>query len=142
MPPSNVLCLRGFASQVFTMLADVNVSKMGRGAAVVELCREHDLSTKDKLSALLASLVEQHELVVIDVSEADFIDSSVLNNLAQADKLAKQHGSHVRLQLGTAKIVRTALEISGLLAVLDCASDRQEALKPPDPPSTPHRRLR
>ena len=66
---------------------------------MVELSGEHDLETKDALHELLTSLIEENELVVVDISEAEFIDSSVLHNLVVADQLALERGSSFRIQL-------------------------------------------
>ena len=110
------------------MILDLDVLRPRVGAAVVELHGEHDLGTKIEIRELFTSLVEENDLVVIDVSDAGFIDSSFLHNLAEADRLARSRGSRLRLQLGTAAIVRRALEISGLLERLDCVPDREQAL--------------
>ncbi len=110
------------------MIPDLHVLRPRVGAAVVEVHGEHDVATKTDVRELFTSLVETNDLVVIDVTDAQFIDSSFLHNLALADRLARSRGSRLRLQLGTAMIVRTALEISGLLEHLDCVPDREQAL--------------
>ena len=111
-------------------LSDVHVSHPRPGAAVAECMGEHDCTTKDELGRLFGELVMENELVVIDVSYAEFIDSSFLQNLVAADQLARQHGSRVRLQHATAHTVRRALEISGVLTALDSVSTREEAIAP------------
>ena len=105
------------------------------GAAVVVLRGEHDLTTKDHLDGVLSVLIAGNDLVVVDVSEATFIDSSTLGAFVRADRAAKIAGSHLRLQVGTAPIVRRAIEITGLLQVLDWAPTRETALSAPLPPS-------
>jgi anti-sigma B factor antagonist len=106
----------------------INVTFPRPGAAVVALKGEHDRDAKDEAEHLLSQLVDEQDLVVVDVSEATFIDSSFLHNLVLADKRARLSGSQFRLQMGTAPIVRAALEISGLLQTLSVASTREEAL--------------
>jgi anti-anti-sigma factor len=110
------------------MIPDVLVLPAGHGRVVVELNAEHDLVTKDALHDLLTTLVEQNTLVVIDLAGAEFIDSSVIYNLAEADRLARARGSNVRIQLGTEGIARRALEITGMVDQLNCVVDRNEAL--------------
>ena len=110
------------------MIADVDVLRPHSGAVVVELRGEHDVATEDEIHELLTSLVEESDLVVVDLSAAQFVDSSLLRNLVRAHRLARKQGSRLRLQLGTAPIVRRALEVSNLLEVLDCAPDRERAL--------------
>ena len=100
------------------------------GAVVVALLGEHDLVTKSEMSALVAELIEVNELVVVDVSEAKFIDSSFIHIFLMADRMARSLRSRFRLQLGTAPIVRRALEVSGALDVLDVVTTRVEALAP------------
>jgi anti-anti-sigma factor len=111
-----------------TSLTDIQVLHPRPGAVVVEVLGEHDLATKTETWELLSSLVDANELVVVDVTEAQFIDSSFINNLINADSAARARGSQFTLQLGTARIVRSAFEHSGILMVLDHASTREEAL--------------
>jgi anti-anti-sigma regulatory factor len=65
------------------------------------------------------------------VSDADFVDSSVLHNLVRADRLARAGGSRFVLQMGTARIVRLAIETSGILDSLTWVGSREEALNGP-----------
>ena len=109
---------------------DIEVLYPSPGAAVVECTGEHDMTTREETDRLFGLLVAENELVVIDVSEARFIDSSFVNNLLKADRLARQQEKLLRLQIGTAPIVRRVLEISGVVEKLDCVESRDEALRP------------
>jgi len=111
------------------MIAEITILRPKPGAAVVELRGEHDLANSTALHDVLTSLVEDNALVVIDLSVADFIDSSTLRALLQARDLAHTRGSRVRLQLGTAAIVRKALEVSGVRDLFECVPDRERALR-------------
>ena len=110
------------------MIADVDVLRPRVGVAVVELRGEHDLATRTEIHDLFTSLVVENDLVVVDVTEARFVDSTFLLNLAKAHRLAESRGSRLCLQLGTAPIVRMALDVSGLLERLDCVTDREQAM--------------
>ena len=110
-------------------LQDVQVERPRAGAAVVVFTGEHDLSTSESVEALLGSLIEENELVVVDFSEAEFVDSSTIYALIKSHRAASQRGSTFRLQLGTAPIVEKAFELSGMLQLLDCAPTREEALR-------------
>ena len=90
---------------------------------------QHDLSTSESVEALLGSLIEENELVVVDFSEAEFVDSSTLHALIKSHSAANQRGSTFRLQLGTAPIVHRAFELSGVLKLLGCSPTREEALR-------------
>ncbi len=110
-------------------LEDVVVTRPRRGVAVVECRGEHDLSTRAEFAALLKQLLAESDLVVIDVSEAEFIDSSFINNLYIANGFSRTHDAQLRLQYATAPIVHAVLEMSGILDKLDCAESREEALR-------------
>ena len=73
-------------------LEDVLVSRPRRRVAVVECRGEHDLSTRAEFAALLKQLLADSDLVVVDVSEAEFIDSSFINNLYIANGFAQTQG--------------------------------------------------
>ena len=96
-------------------LQDVQVERPRAGAAVVVFTGEHDLSTSEPVEALLGSLIEENELVVVDFSEAEFVDSSTIYALVKSHRAASERGSTFRLQLGTAPIVEKAFELSGML---------------------------
>jgi anti-anti-sigma factor len=107
---------------------DLQVLQPRAGAAVVVLTGEHDLASKKTLSELLDSLLGTHELVVADLSQVLFIDSSTLAVFVGADRTARAAGKTFRLQLGAEPIVKRILEISRLEDHLDCAATRDEAL--------------
>ena len=109
---------------------DIEVLYPSPGTAVVECTGEHDMTTREETDRLFGLLVVENDLVVIDVSAARFIDSSFVNNLLKADRLARQQEKRLRLQIGSAPIVRRVLEISGVVEKLDCVESREEALRP------------
>jgi anti-anti-sigma factor len=109
---------------------DMEVLSPSPGAAVVECTGEHDMTTREEVDRLFGLLIAENELVVIDVSEARFIDSSFVNNILKADRLARQQEKLLRLQIGTLPIVRRVLEISGVIEKLECVGTREEALRP------------
>ena len=109
---------------------DFQVRWLRPGTAVIELFGEHDLSCKETLRDLFSRLVQETELLVVDLSQATFVDSTVLNALVRAQRKAEQRGCRLRLQLGSAAIVRKVFEVSGLLDFFDCAPTREQALKP------------
>jgi anti-anti-sigma factor len=112
-----------------TQLQDVQVERPRAGAAVAVFTGEHDLSTSKSVEVFLGSLIEENELVVVDFSEAEFVDSSLLHALIKSHRAASQRGAIFRLQLGTAPIVERAFELSGVSELLDCAPTREEALR-------------
>ncbi|MGH3126303.1 MAG: STAS domain-containing protein [Gaiellaceae bacterium] len=105
------------------------------GVSVVAFAGEHDLATSRLTSELFDSLVRTSDLVVADVSRAQFIDSSMLAVLIAADRLARERGKDFRIQLGPEAVVKRVFHISGLLEHLVWASSRSEALNG-SPPET------
>ena len=75
-------------------------------------------------------MIRGSNLVVADLSEVDFVDSSFMRNLILANKLAEERGVTFRLQLGEDSPIRKALEIGGITAYLDCSTTRELALSP------------
>ena len=67
------------------------------------------------MERLLSELLVVSDLLVVDVSEADFVDSSFLHNVLVADRRAKEQDKVFRVQMNTAPIVRRAFEVSGVL---------------------------
>jgi anti-anti-sigma factor len=98
------------------------------GVAAVALRGEHDVSNAADLRSVLETLVADHPIVLVDVTEAQFIDSTVINTLIDADGQARAADHRFILVAGTAPIVATALRISGLLDYLECASSVEDAL--------------
>jgi len=108
---------------------DVRVECPQEGAAAVTFSGEHDAFTARTVEPALSSLVDENDLVVVDFSEAAFVDSSMIQLLLRSYKTARERGCTFRLQLGTAPIVEKAFQLSGVLEVLDRVSTREEALR-------------
>jgi anti-sigma B factor antagonist len=111
------------------MLSDnVEVLRPRDGVVVVVLSGEHDLASSNELDELLAGLVTTNELAVVDLTTAEFIDSSTLGVLARAHREAEKSGNRLRLQVEPGATVERILEISGLFAHIERANTRDEAL--------------
>lgn len=106
----------------------LHVSYPRPNAAVAVFNGEHDLSTKTKTGEILAELVAHNDLVVIDLSETTFIDSSFMHNLVVAHELAGERGNELRLVVRDDGIVRNALDLAGLLEVFTPSPTREQAL--------------
>ena len=112
-------------------IPDLSIERPAESSAVVVLSGDHDIAHAEELDRLLASLVAENEVVVVDVTAAQFIDSSVINAFVRAKNAASSAGRAFRLQLGTHAIVERALAVSGVLEFLECVRSREEALAPP-----------
>jgi anti-sigma B factor antagonist len=82
----------------------------------VSLRGEHEAYTADKLARQLAALLEEGLSVTVDLSEATFIDSTVVGVLLAGRRRAEERGLGVDLLLGkgTGWPVRRMLEVTGL----------------------------
>jgi anti-sigma B factor antagonist len=67
--------------------------------------------------------------LILDLSDATFIDSAVVNVLVRAERRAREHEQAVVLQVGTAAIVERVLDIVGIDQVLPRAHGREEAVR-------------
>ena len=113
---------------VVAALDHVSVSFPYAGAAVVTFAGDHDLLTRSEVSDLLESLLDTSDLVLADLSDARFVDSSIVSAFLATHRSAGTRGKHFRIQLGTESLVRRAFEICGILDEIDWASSREEAL--------------
>jgi anti-anti-sigma factor len=118
-------------------LTDVALDLPSEGVAVASFTGEHDLATSSDVYALLASLVSEHKLVVADFTQAQFVDSSVLQALLAANKLARDVGTSFRLRISAQALVTRAFEMNGLLETIPWASslDAVDGRRP----TSPHR---
>lgn len=98
------------------------------GIAILALQGEHDLASRDALLDLARRLVEEPSLLIVDLRDASFIDSSVLNMLALADRLLRQRDARLTLLLERRDPAWRVLEASGLHNQLPCAPDQSDAI--------------
>ena len=77
-------------------------------AAVVKLCGEHDLATRDELQAALAPL---YGAVLLDLSECEFVDSTVIGLMLRKSQELGRDGHRLELVVLPGSHVERALEI-------------------------------
>jgi anti-anti-sigma factor len=97
--------------------------------AVVSLFGEHDLSTQAELDEKLEQLVGAGKPIIVDLSQARYVDSSVLGSVVRADALARRLGLRLTLQFAPGSIVARLLEITSLRDHVPCADSRDEAVR-------------
>ena len=107
----------------------IEVSRYDDGVAAIKLLGEHDMSTRGELYEALNLLLAQGQRVIVDLSDTEFIDSSVLHALVSGDQQAGNNGHRLTLQVGTAPIVKRAVEVGGLLDYLPYGATREQALE-------------
>jgi anti-anti-sigma factor len=96
--------------------------------AQVVLGGEHDLSTADELESAIAEALERCAKLIVDLRDAQFIDSSTIRILLAARRRAAANGLHFNLVLETTPVVERSLEITGVLEALNRVHTLDEAL--------------
>jgi anti-sigma B factor antagonist len=107
---------------------EIRIDRPASDTAVAVFLGEHDVASRKELTSLLEALVAENDLVVVDFSDATFVDSTTMHALMAAHAAARVRGKTVRLQIGTTDIVRRAFELTGVMTRLDCVESREEAL--------------
>ena len=113
----------------------IDVSCYDTGITVIALAGEHDLSTSDGIWRELELGLRARQAVIVDLSDAEFIDSSVIHQIMKADKLARSEGTRVTLQLENAPVVQRVLQVTGLERHLVIAHSRELAIAAAREPS-------
>jgi len=97
-------------------------------AALLVLGGEHDLYSADQLRQTIDMSLSGCDHLIVDLSAAEFIDSTIIGVLVQTMKKASGLGRKFSVVLGTAPVVERALEVSGVLPLLNVAPTMEQAL--------------
>ena len=90
---------------------------------------EFDMATSPSIVEQIDDALEHDKHLILDLSQATFIDSSVINVVIQASKAAKLRRRAVVLQLGTAANVERVLELTHIERVVPRTHTRTEAIQ-------------
>jgi anti-anti-sigma factor len=115
--------------------ATIQVRSPRSGIAQISLGGEQDLSSAVRLRETIDDALASCSHLVVDVSSAEFIDSSTIKVLVNAQKAARDRDCRFNLVLSTTPIVERVLEITGVLPALNRVHTLEEALRPPGAPS-------
>ena len=107
----------------------IQIEQPGPRSSVAVLLGEHDMSTCHEVRDVLETLMQRNDLVVADISQTEFIDSTIIAVLLEAEEAARAREVKFRLQLGTTAAVEAAVKLSGILEVIECESTREAALR-------------
>jgi anti-sigma B factor antagonist len=121
---------------------DIRLERGDTGPAVLRVEGEHDLNTATQLREQLDRLIESGASVVVDLSPATFIDSTILGVLLDARRRGAERGVAVTLaQANGAMPVSRVLEITGLRSELPVHATVEGALAAAavEPESSPAR---
>jgi anti-sigma B factor antagonist len=108
----------------------IRVEREADGITAIRLEGDCDLTNASVLGDEIDRALESGTALILDLSDATFIDSSVIHALLGAARKANGRGQPaVVLQLGTAASVERVLEIVSIEQVLPRAHDRPEAIR-------------
>jgi anti-sigma B factor antagonist len=89
----------------------------GDGRVRVALAGECDLTVSEQLTTTLLDAVGRAPLVVVDVAELEFLDSSGVHGLITAHHAARETGRRL-VVVNPTGTVATVLDITGVAALL------------------------
>jgi anti-sigma B factor antagonist len=97
--------------------------------AVITFSGEHDLNTAPELRERLSAALEDGSPIVVDLSGAAFIDSSIIGAVLDARREAHERGLGFAVALsGGAQPVERVLEVTNLTATLPVHGSREDAV--------------
>jgi anti-anti-sigma factor len=108
----------------------VNIDRSEPGVTIIALAGEHETYTAEKLRHELRTLLEGGCGVVVDLTEATFLDSAVVAVILEARALAAERDLKFALVMDdrTGPAVQRLFELTGLRSVLTVAPSRDAAL--------------
>lgn len=110
-------------------IGELRIERAERGIAVVALVGEHDLNTAPELRRALEGGLEADEDLVLDLSPATFVDSTILGIILEARRRTLEAGhGFAAAHDGSSPAVRRVLEITGLRSELPVHAELAEAV--------------
>ena len=97
-------------------------------AALVVLAGEHDLYSADEVQQTLDQSLAVCDHLIVDLSAAEFIDSTIVHVLLQTKKNAIELDRKFSVVLGTAPAVERILKVTGVVPLLNIVPTVQQAL--------------
>ena len=111
-----------------TVDADVIVGYRD-GVVVLTLVGEHDLSTANRLVALITDHASRGRSVVVVLSQVEFIDSAIVTALFNGERQMLAYGRRLVLELSIDSPISRLLEMSGLRTRLICTNTLGHAVR-------------
>ena len=97
-------------------------------AALVVLAGEHDLYSADEVRQTLDQSLAIRDHLIVDLSRAEFIDSTIVALLLQTKQNAIELDRKFNVVLGTAPVVERILEVTGVVPLLNVVPTVEQAL--------------
>jgi anti-sigma B factor antagonist len=96
--------------------------------ALIALTGEHDLCSGDELRQTFEQTLARCDHLIVDLSAAEFIDSTIVAALIQSKRNAKELDRKFNVVLGTMPAVERILEVTGVIPFLDVVPTVERAL--------------
>ncbi len=124
-------CRASGVHELETHMGRIHTHTRRAGVVVVSLEGEHELYGATELRRRLAALIEKGLALVVDLTDATFLDSSTVSVLLATRKRAREAGVRFAIVLGddAAEPVRRMFEITRLDSILPVVHDRTLALR-------------
>jgi anti-sigma B factor antagonist len=116
----------GQGNRASAPLLAVHVQDSARGASIVTLSGELDLSTIPRMQSAVMEQISQRRAVLLDLTTLTFIDSSGIGVLIQACR--ESNGTPLGVVIGPGSQVERVFGIAGVDKVMPVYSDRKQAL--------------
>jgi anti-sigma B factor antagonist len=108
---------------------EIRLETIEGGPAVLTVEGEHDLHTAPELRRRIDELIETGEPIVVDLSPATFVDSSILGVLLEGRRRATDAGIGFSVaQADGAVAVSRVLQVTGLRSELPVHETLEQAL--------------
>jgi anti-anti-sigma factor len=110
-----------------TAIGTIEVDRDG-GVQVLALHGEHDISTASDLREALDRAHESGGSVVVDMSDVDFVDSTVLQGLLSGRDRAGGAGSRFAIVVPETGVARRLLSLTSLQELIPTYTSRTDAV--------------
>jgi anti-sigma B factor antagonist len=108
---------------------EIGLERQNSGVVVVSLTGEHDLTTAPALRERIEGVAAEGTGLLIDLSAAEFIDSSIIGVILEAQRQADEAGTGFAAALeGGDAAVRRVLEVTGLDTNMPVHTSMDQAL--------------
>jgi len=97
-------------------------------AALVVLAGEHDLHSADEVQQTFDQSLAVCDHLIVDLSAAEFIDSTIVHVVLRAKKDAVELGRKFNVVLGSVSVAEQILEVTGVVPLLNVVPTVERAL--------------
>ena len=113
-----------------TLHGSTQVEIISAETSIVTLHGEHDLGSAAQLTVALA-VAARCPNILVDVSDSEFIDSSVISAFLRAARKARQRDGALELVVPGGGFARRTLDLAGVASLLAFHDSRREASRAP-----------